>query len=294
MLTRLAAVAQHLLPQHGLSRLVHALARRERPPGQLAFMRWFVRHYGVDLTEAAEPDLAAYPNFNAFFTRALRPGARTFPGDEHRVASPVDGRLSQWGAARGNHLLQAKGREFSLTELLAGDAALARTFRDGPFVTIYLSPGDYHRVHMPVSGRLREMIHVPGRLFSVSPGSVATIGRIYARNERVIARFDTALGPMAVILVGALNVGSIETVWAGEVTPPRGRRLHRWTYPDQGPGAVELTQGAEMGRFNLGSTVIVLFRAGAVEWHRSLEPDQVVRLGQVLGEARTGSRGPDD
>lgn len=278
------AALQYLLPQHAISRLVHRISRSRRVPGLRPAMSWFVRRYGVRMDEAADPDLDAYPDFNSFFTRALRDGARPLPADPQQPCCPVDGYVSQVGRIRNGRLFQAKGQLFSLSELLGGDERRAAPFEDGEFATLYLSPGDYHRVHIPLAGRLQEMVHVPGQLFSVSRICVRDIPRLFARNERVACLFDTALGPMAVILVGAINVGSIETVWAGEVTPPRGRQIIATRYAQSGPQAIALERGAELGRFNLGSTVIVLFGPGRIRWHKALTPEAPVRLGQPLAD----------
>lgn len=277
---------QYLVPQHGISRLVHRIARSRRLPLRKAAMKWFVRRYGVDLSEALEPSLDAYPDFNSFFTRALHPDARPPADDPQAVLCPVDGRVSQVGSILDSDIFQAKGRRYSLAQLLGGSKERAAPFVNGSFATLYLSPGDYHRVHMPAAGRLYEMVHVPGRLFSVSPACVAAVPRLFARNERVACLFETAIGPMAVVLVGAINVGSIETVWAGEVTPPRGRRIAINQYPTTGTPAIELARGAEMGRFNLGSTVIVLFGPGRVQWRDPLAAGQPVHLGEALGQPR--------
>lgn len=247
-----------------------------------AFTRWFIRHYGVDISEAMEPDPRSYPDFNSFFTRALRPDARPIAQGRDQVCCPVDGFVSQTGAVRRTTLLQAKGHSYSLRPLMGGFEEHASTFRDGGFATFYLSPGDYHRIHMPFDGQLTEMIHVPGRLFSVAPTCVDEIPNLFARNERVACLFDSPAGPMAIVLVGALNVGSIETVWAGEVTPPRAQRVTRIHYPNQGSGAVALGKGQELGRFNLGSTVIVLFTRGRVQWATDLRPQAPVRMGQAI------------
>ncbi|MEJ2343835.1 MAG: archaetidylserine decarboxylase [Gammaproteobacteria bacterium] len=278
---------QYLLPQHGISRLVHRLMRSQRMPAHKAFARWFVRRYGVDMSEALEPRIEAYPDFNSLFTRALRPGTRPTCEEPGGICCPVDGYLSQAGAILDTEIFQAKGRRYSLVQLLGGSAERAAPFVDGNFATLYLSPGDYHRVHMPMAGRLTEMVHVPGKLFSVSPACVRAIPGLFARNERVVSIFETGeAGPMAMVLVGAINVGSIETVWAGEVTPPRGRRIASHRYPAQGDQSVHLGRGEEMGRFNLGSTVILLFGPNRVRWEPGLEPERPLRLGQCLGRLR--------
>lgn len=276
---RFKAWLQFPLPQHAISRLTHWATRRERPRALVRFaIRRFIRAFGVDMSEAAEPDPAAYASFNAFFTRPLRPAARPLAPEAEAVVSPVDGRVSQLGRIAGGRIFQAKGHSFSAAELLA-DAGAASTFADGRFITLYLAPHDYHRIHMPVTGRLRAMTHVPGRLFSVNPATVRALPRLFARNERVACRFDTAHGPLALVLVGALNVGSMETVWAGEVTPPTRRAPTHWDYAD----GMQLEKGAEMGRFNMGSTVILLFPDGVMEWDEALRPGDRVRMGQRIG-----------
>lgn len=277
----LKAWPQYLLPGHLVTRLVYPLVRVETPAVKDRLIRGFADLYDVDLTEAEEPDPTAYPHFNAFFTRALRPGARPIAEDPAALACPVDGTVSQCGPLDGDRLIQAKGHEYSLTALLGGSEGRAAAFRGGSFATIYLSPRDYHRIHMPLGGRLTEMVHVPGRLFSVSPATTRAIPGLFARNERVVCRFETDAGPMAMVLVGATIVGGIETVWAGPVTPPAGRVVRRLGYP--GDEAPSLQRGAEMGRFNVGSTVIVLFGADAVEWEPGLVPGAHVCMGQPVG-----------
>jgi phosphatidylserine decarboxylase len=278
---KLQSLPFYVLPHHAISRVVHAATRWRTPWWKNALTSWFVRQYKVDLSEAVETDPRAYPSFNAFFTRALRPDARPLPEDAEAIVSPADGTISAIGPIEGGTLVQAKGRTFTVRELLGGDETLASRFQGGQFATVYLSPADYHRVHMPAAGRLREMIHVPGRLFGVAAFSVRAIDRLFARNERMVAVFDTARGPMAVVMVGAINVSSIETVWAGEVTPPRGRQIRRWFY--RGSDARSFQRGAELGRFNMGSTAIVLFGPEQMDWLPELMADQKVRMGQALG-----------
>lgn len=273
----LFVLLQYLLPHHALSRLVGKLTHCRWRPLKNALIRLFIRAYDIDLSEAVSADPDDYACFNDFFTRALKPGARPLPDDPATVVSPADGKISQIGRLTGQWLIQAKGRDFSAAALL-GDTDLGRTFEDGEFATIYLSPRDYHRVHMPYTGRLREMIHIPGRLFSVNDATAEGVENLYARNERVVCRFDTDAGPMAVVLVGALLVASIETVWHGVVTPPTGRKIRRWRYDDR---EIVLARGAELGRFNMGSTVIVLFPEETVVWCR--EAGQAVRMGETLG-----------
>ena len=274
---------QYLLPQRWLTRLTYRATRVRVPWFKNALIRGFARGFGVNLDEALDPNPQAYPDFNAFFTRPLKPEARPLASGDRVVCCPVDGAVSQVGVAQADRLLQAKGRTFSLAALLGGDAERARPFQDGAFATLYLSPRDYHRIHMPLTGRLREMVHVPGALFSVSPLTARMVPDLFARNERVVTLFDTSVGPMALVLVGAINVASIETVWAGAITPPLGAAIRRWNYPPNGAGAVRLDKGAEMGRFNMGSTVILLFGAGAVCWEAAIQPGAPVRMGQGLG-----------
>jgi phosphatidylserine decarboxylase len=238
------------------------------------------------MQEAQNPDLASYATFNEFFVRPLRDGARPIVAEPHVLALPADGAISQLGAIRDDQIFQAKGHNYTLEALLAGNYLLAEPFRNGLFATTYLAPSDYHRVHMPCDGILREMIYVPGDLFSVNPLTAANVPNLFARNERVICVFDTAFGPMVQILVGATIVGSIETVWAGTVTPPREGIIRRWTYPAEGmEGAIQLVKGEEMGRFKLGSTVINLFTPGSVQFAPHLNNGTVTRMGQAFAEA---------
>jgi len=274
----------HLLPHHLLGRLGHVVTRSEWPPLKSWLIRTAMRRFGIDTSEALVPDPAAYPSFNAFFTRALRSDARPIDGAAEAVCCPADGEVSEAGAVTDGRLVQAKGWDYTLLELLGGDARLTAEFDGGSYATIYLSPRDYHRVHMPFSGRLRRTVHVPGRLYSVNHLTTGTLPRLFARNERVISVFDTSAGPMAVILVGATLVGSIDTVWAGTVTPAR-RRAIVW---DQVPPApVALDRGAEMGRFNMGSTVILLFARDRVRWSDGLRPGLAVRMGERIGSILT-------
>lgn len=271
---------QRPLPHHFLSRIVHALMRSTALPAlRLAFMHWFVARFGVVLADAAEPELTAYPTFNAFFTRALRAGARPIAAAPDAIASPADSCVSQCGAIEAGRIFQAKGRGFSARELLGGADADAAPFSAGQFATLYLSPRDYHRVHMPLDGELRAMVHVPGRLFSVSPATTRGVDRLFARNERVACLFDTAAGRMAYVMVGALFVSSIDMVWSGEVTPPAGTQLRRWDYP---AGQHRFKKGDELGRFNMGSTVILLFEPGRISWDAALQPEAPLRMGQKI------------
>lgn len=272
-----------LMPHHALSRAVQWSARSTRFPLRRTLSRWFIRHYHIDMSEALEPDPDAYPNFNQFFTRALRPQARPIVAQPGQIACPSDGAIIQLGEIRGERVLQAKGRDYSLVELLGGSNQRGQPFLDGAFATTYLSPGDYHRVHMPLTGRLLEMVYIPGRLFSVSPDYTEAVPNLFARNERVACLFQTTAGPMAVVLVGAIFVGSIETVWAGEITPPRGKAITVKHY-SASDAVIELQTGQELGRFNMGgSTIIVVFGPGCVAWEPGFGPGTRVRFGQRLG-----------
>lgn len=273
----LKTLPQHLLPQHAISRVTLALTRVKSPRFKNAFIRWFIHQYNVDMSLAVNPDPTSYEHFNSFFTRALRPETRPIVTGANDVACPVDGTVSELGPITDDTILQAKGHTYSLTELLGGDAQRAAPFRGGNFATLYLSPRDYHRIHMPLAGTLREMIYVPGHLYAVNRATVKVIPRVFARNERVVTIFDTAAGPMALVLVGAINVGCIETVWHGVVTPPTRPDITRWSYDN-----ITLAHGAEMGRFNMGSTVVVVFGPNAVTWADELHAGSPVRMGQRL------------
>lgn len=276
---RLKAWLQYPLPHHLISRLTHRLTRIELPALKDWAIRDFVRRFGVDMSEAAEPDIRAYKTFNAFFTRSLKSGVRPIAAGRDALASPVDGAVSQLGGIEDGRIFQAKGQSYTTLELLGGDAEEAARYAGGNFATLYLSPKDYHRIHMPLMGSLRRMLHVPGRLFSVNPPTTRAVPRLFARNERVACCFDTEAGPMALVMVGAMNVASIETVWAGEVTPPMGRRVQMWNYK---PSEMRLEKGAEVGRFNMGSTVILLFAKGRVRWEPEYRPGTLVRMGRKL------------
>ncbi len=251
---RLAVLPQYLLPKQALTTLAGRVARARGGRLTTRLIAWFVRRYQVDMGEAANPDIASYATFNEFFTRALQEGAR--PLSSADLICPVDGAISQFGAMARDQILQAKGHHYSSTALLGGDAALAARFDDGSFATLYLSPKDYHRVHMPCDGRLTRMIHVPGDLFSVNPTTARGVPGLFARNERVVCHFESGLGPWVLVLVGATIVGSMATVWHGVVNSQRSGQLREWRYDDQN---VQLRQGQEMGRFLLGSTVVMLF-----------------------------------
>jgi phosphatidylserine decarboxylase len=276
---------QYLLPQHLLSRLVGRLARATWRPWKNFLIRAFLRHFRVRMDEAVEPDPFVYPSFNAFFTRALRPDVR-FLAAAPAIACPVDGTVSQAGRIDGERLIQAKGRDFTLAALMAGDEHLAPTFQGGSFATIYLAPYNYHRIHMPIDGGLISTTFVPGRLFSVNAATARRVPRLFARNERITCVFETEVGLMAVILVGALFVGSMSTVWAGDVARPGRPRPKRLDAPRS---PVFLRRGAELGRFNMGSTVIVMFEPERVRWNAGLAAGATVQLGEAIG---TASREP--
>jgi phosphatidylserine decarboxylase len=274
---RLAVLPQYLLPKGPITRLAGRVAGAERGAATTRLIRWFVGRYGVDMSEAAEPDIAAYKSFNDFFTRALKPGAR--PLAQADLVCPVDGAISQFGRIRGAQIYQAKGHDYSTRALVGGDAELASRFDDGHFATLYLSPKDYHRIHMPCAGRLKRMLHVPGELFSVNPTTARGVPGLFARNERVVCVFEGEAGPFVMVLVGATIVGSMATVWHGVVNPPRPGQLREWRYDDP---AIELAQGAEMGRFLLGSTVVLLFQTGGLQFNPGWMPGGSIRLGQMM------------
>jgi phosphatidylserine decarboxylase len=269
-----------ILPQHLLAGFMYKLARSKWPALKNLLITRVVKRYSVDLGEAKSSSLDSYPSFNAFFTRALKPGARPIASDDRSISSPADGKVNNAGSIEQGQLIQAKGHGYGLMSLLAGDQALAGKFLGGSYATIYLSPRDYHRVHMPVTGQLLEMHFVPGDLFSVSEATTQLVPELFARNERVICIFDTMAGPMAVILVGAIFVGSMETVWEGEVRGP-GNDPTIWRYQDE--QAVTIRKGEELGRFNMGSTVIVLLPRGQTHWEETLQPGATVRMGETIG-----------
>jgi phosphatidylserine decarboxylase len=275
-----AVVAQYLLPKAALTRVAGRLAQARGGAATTWAIRRFIARYGVNMSEAADPDPAHYATFNDFFTRPLRAGAR--PLAQADYLCPVDGAISQFGDIQAGQIFQAKGHTYSVQTLLAGDAQLAAPFTHGQFATLYLSPRDYHRIHMPCAGRLTQMVHVPGALFSVNPATARAVPGLFARNERVLCLFDTARGPLALALVGATIVGSMATVWHGVVNPPRPGRVRRWTYGGQ---AIELAQGVELGRFLLGSTVIALWPQGTLRFSPDWSPGGSVRMGQALGAA---------
>ena len=281
MFDKLFVLSQYITPQLGVSNLAGRLADNDRSPAlKNRVIKWFIGRYGVDMSEAAEPNPEAYATFNDFFTRELKPGIRPLADGEKTLVSPVDGAISQLGQVTGDRVFQAKGQSFSLSELLGGEEATTAPFADGEFSTIYLSPKDYHRIHMPMAGTLRQMIHVPGKLFSVNPVTAENVPNLFARNERVVCIFDTTSGPMVLVLVGAMIVGSVETRWAGVVVPGR-RQVTSTLY--EGEQAITFDKGEEMGRFRLGSTVIVVMPKGAVSWNSNQVAGKTVRMGEAFG-----------
>jgi phosphatidylserine decarboxylase len=271
-----------VLPHHLLSGIVRAAARWQTAWWKNLLINSFIRQFRVDMTEAQDPDPGHYPDFNSFFTRALNSAARPLADQPQAIVSPVDGRISQIGSISDGRLLQAKGQDYSLVTLLGGSEERARTFHGGSFATLYLSPRDYHRIHMPCTGQLTESIYIPGRQFSVAPAGVRTIPGLFSRNERLATLFDTPSGPMALVMVGAIFVACMETVWDG-VVRPTGPGIQERQY-HTGPGSgIELRQGDEMGRFNMGSTVILLYGPGRVRWLEGLAAEQPLRMGEIIG-----------
>ena len=275
-----AVLPQYLLPKRWLTRLAGRAAGARLGDLTHAAIRRFVARYGVDMSEAADPRIESYASFNDFFTRALKPGARPLAAADYLC--PVDGAISQFGAIERDQIFQAKGHAYSTTALLGGDARLAAEFEHGQFATLYLSPRDYHRIHMPATGRLLRMMHVPGSLFSVNPGTARAVPGLFARNERVVCVFESEQGaPFVMVLVGATIVGSVATVWHGVVTPPRPGTVREWNYAQQD---IVLVRGQEMGRFLLGSTVVMLFPAGPLSFNPDWQPGALVRMGQTMAE----------
>ncbi len=275
----ITTLPQYFIPQHGISVLAGKLADNKTWPIRHWVMEKFAKHYGIDMSLAVESEFTAYDSFNEFFTRAIRPETRPICQDANTMACPVDGAISQFGAIEQGRIIQAKGHHYTVKELLGGNDALAAQFEGGQFCTIYLSPKDYHRYHMPIDGELTQMIHVPGKLFSVNPLTARTVPRLFARNERVVAMFDTKWGPIAYVAVGATIVGSMEMAWSGIVTPPTRSDVAVTRY-DQ--GQVSLKRGDEVGRFRLGSTVIMVLPKGDYQWDESIQNESTTLLGQPL------------
>ena len=279
---RLAVLSQYLLPKRAPTVLAGKLAGAQAGSVTTSVIRWFVGRYDVNMAEAANPDIASYASFNEFFTRPLRDGVR--PSAAADFICPVDGAISQFGAIERDQIFQAKGHSYSTTALVGGDRELAARFENGSFATLYLSPRDYHRIHMPCAGRLMRMIHVPGALFSVNPVTARGVPGLFARNERVVCAFDSPHGPFVLVLVGATIVGSMATVWHGVVNPPRPGHLRDWNYSDQ---QIEFKKGDEMGRFLLGSTVVMLFPKDVLQFNLGWAPAQAIRLGEAMGSKTT-------
>lgn len=273
---------QHLVPQHGLSRAAGWLASTENTLVKNTFIKWFVKRYKVDMSLAVEENPVAYACFNDFFTRALKPDARPIDSAADAIVCPADGAISQLGNIIDDRIFQAKGQTYTTQELLGGDEALAAEFAGGTFATVYLSPRDYHRVHMPYGGKLRAMVSIPGELFSVNTVTAENVPRLFSRNERVAAIFDTDIGPMAVVLVGAMIVAGIETVWDGQIAPFASREIATSLYPYQN---ITLNKGDEMGRFKLGSTAVVLFAKDKMRWDEQYQATTSTKMGEKMGSA---------
>lgn len=279
MSDRLFVSMQYVLPKKALTQGAGLLASMRGGALTTGFIKWFVGKYGVNMAEAANPDIASYPTFNEFFTRPLKAGAR--PLAQADLISPVDGAISQFGPIRKDQIFQAKGHDYSTRALVGGDAQLAARFEDGHFATLYLSPKDYHRIHMPCDGRLTRMIYVPGDLFSVNPATARSVPGLFARNERVVCVFESEHGPFVLTLVGATVVGSMATTWHGVVNPPRSANVREWRYDDQ---PIVLKQGDEMGRFLLGSTVVMLFPKGPLQFNPAWAAAKPIRMGEAMAQ----------
>lgn len=280
---QLTVLPQYLAPQRALTWLAGWLSECRWGWLKNYLIRYFINRYDVDIHAATSPNLADYPNFNSFFTRLLKPGLRPIVEEPDALASPADGSISQMGQIHENSLLQAKGFHFNLQDLLGGSEDQAKIFYNGLFSTIYLSPKDYHRVHMPVAGLLRETIYIPGKLFSVSQKTTRAIPHLFSRNERLVCIFETAVGPMAIILVGAMLVGKIDTVWGN---PTLSKKIVQQSYPSSGSGVISLARGAELGHFKMGSTVITLFPSDKIDWASHLQEGSNILMGQFLGKIR--------
>lgn len=279
-LDKVKITLQYIMPKHAISRLVGKLAAAEAGWLTTKLISMFIKSYGINMSEAKFKNASDFKTFNDFFTRELEEGARTIGGDESTLCYPVDGAISQQGDIVDGQLIQAKGFNYSVVSLLGGDEKTAEAFQGGSFSCIYLAPKDYHRIHMPMAATLREMIYVPGELFSVNPLTANNVPNLFSRNERVVAIFDTAKGKMAMVLVGATIVASIETTWAGTITPPAGKDIFRWQYPAEGVDAIHFEKGDEMGRFKLGSTVVTTFEPNMVKFDETAGPETVTRLGE--------------
>ena len=279
MNTKLKVVPQYLIPKQAITALAGKLASANAGRLTTSVIKWFVKRYQVNMDEAEQPDITSYESFNDFFTRPLKKGARRITKAD--FICPVDGAISQFGDIKADQIFQAKGHQYSTLAMLAGDKTLATRFQNGHFATLYLSPKDYHRIHMPSDGTLKSMTYVPGDLFSVNPTTAQGVPGLFARNERVICEFDSAHGVFVLILVGATIVGSMATVWHGVVNPPRLGSVNTWTYEKQ---SISLKQGEEMGRFLLGSTVVMLFPAKTLNFNKAWKPEKPIRLGEEMAD----------
>lgn len=279
VIKQLKIIAQYLIPQHNISLGAGRLADVKAPWLKNFFIKKFAKAYNVDMSNAVEPELTHYACFNDFFTRAIKPESRLIDQNIKSFCSPVDGAMSQFGKIENGRIIQAKNHHYSALDILGGDSKRAKHFENGQFCTIYLAPKDYHRIHMPCAGKLTAMVHVPGKLFSVNPLTANNVPNLFARNERVVSYFDTEFGQLALVAVGATIVGSVETVWAGTVTPPTSQTVRTWEYKDQ---SHSFEKGQEMGRFKLGSTVILLMENSNWQWHDSIQNEADVKLGQSL------------
>lgn len=280
---RLKVLVQYIIPQHFLTSLMFQATRCQWRPWKNLLIRYVIDKYKVDMNIARQQDYRSFASFNEFFTRELKADARPIDVSIDSIVSPVDGTISQLGKIDHSDIFQAKGHSFNLRDLLAGEQALAETFTNGNFATLYLSPRDYHRIHMPVDGQLQKMIYVPGKLFSVNALTTRCVSRLFSRNERLISIFNTGCGNIAVILVGAIFVGSMETVWAGQITPTQQRKIRIWNYQQE---RITLARGQELGRFNMGSTVILLSEPGKIEWLQGLQAESPVIMGQAIGKIK--------
>ncbi|MFT5658050.1 MAG: phosphatidylserine decarboxylase [Gammaproteobacteria bacterium] len=276
---KLKAALFYVFPHHMVSRIVYFITRLTGPIIVQPMINWFIKKFDVDMSEAEYPDTSVYETFNQFFTRALKDGARPIVSGKNMLACPADGTVSEAGHIHDDQIFQAKNHNYTVAELVGGDAELAAMFKDGRFATVYLAPYNYHRMHMPLDGVLQKMVHVPGRLFSVAQWTVRSIPRLFARNERLVCLFSTDAGPLVMVLVGAINVAAIETVWSGLVTPPRGKKISDFDYSHT---KKTYAKGSEMGRFNMGSTVILLTPPN-VEWLQKFRAGQTVKMGEAIG-----------
>ena len=280
LISKLKVLTQYIIPKQAITALAGKLAQAEAGKLTTAVIRWFVQRYQVNMAEAEQSDITDYKSFNEFFTRPLKAGAR--PLAKADFVCPVDGAISQFGDIKADQIYQAKGHQYSTLAMLAGDIKLAKQFENGHFATLYLSPKDYHRIHMPCAATLKSMTYVPGDLFSVNPLTAQNVPGLFARNERVICEFDSTHGTFVLILVGATIVGSMATTWHGLVNPPRVGRVTTWTYEDQ---TIEFKQGEEMGRFLLGSTVVMLFPKDTLKFNSNWKPAKAIQLGEKMASA---------